>query len=168
MARIVEMLLEKREEILRVARAHGAHEVRVFGSAARGEADNRSDVDLLVTLDPDVTLLTHAKLERELEALLHRKVDVVSERAASENPRTGAERGHSPVSSDKERLLDIIEAIGNIAKYAGADKKRFFDDECENNLRRVTRKRVTDARMGVFGLAGVSLRRDPRRTARRG
>jgi len=78
---INELLQGKREEILAIARRHGARNVRVFGSVARGEADERSDVDLLVSLDPGVTLLKHAALVRELGDLLGRKVDVVSDRA---------------------------------------------------------------------------------------
>jgi len=78
--RVQDLLKEKREEILRIAAAHGARNVRVFGSVVRGEADETSDVDLLVTLEPGTTLLDHAALILELEELLGRKVDVVSER----------------------------------------------------------------------------------------
>jgi len=74
-------LTAQRDEVLRIAARHGAHNVRVFGSVARGEDRGDSDVDLLVELAPGVTLLRHAALVRELEALLGRKVDVVSERA---------------------------------------------------------------------------------------
>ena len=73
-------LKEKRDAILRITTRYGAHDVRVFGSVARGEADPTSDVDFLVRLEPGVTLLTHAAMVRELEELLGRKVDVVSER----------------------------------------------------------------------------------------
>jgi predicted nucleotidyltransferase len=55
--------------------------VRVFGSVARGEAGPESDVDFLVRLEPGTTLLDHAALVRELESLLDRKVEVISERA---------------------------------------------------------------------------------------
>jgi hypothetical protein len=77
---IREMLKEKREEIIRIAARHGARNVRVFGSVARGEAGPESDVDLMVQLDPGVTLLGHSALVRDLEALLGHKVQVVSER----------------------------------------------------------------------------------------
>lgn len=73
-------LLEKREEILRIAAKHGAGKVRVFGSVARGNADEQSDVDLLVEFDPDRSLLDHAALMLELQDLLGCKVDVVSDR----------------------------------------------------------------------------------------
>ena len=73
------LLKEKREEILRIAAQHGAHNVRVFGSVARGEADAQSDIDLLVEFAPDRSLLDHAALWLELQELLGCKVDVVSE-----------------------------------------------------------------------------------------
>jgi len=77
---VQDLLKEKREEILRIAAAHGACNVRVFGSVARGDADETSDVDLLVTLEPGTTLLDHAALILELEDVLGRKVDVASDR----------------------------------------------------------------------------------------
>lgn len=73
------LLKEKRDEILRVAARHGARNVRVFGSVARGEADEQSDIDLLVEFEPDRSLLDHAALWLELQDLLGCKVDVVSE-----------------------------------------------------------------------------------------
>ena len=73
------LLKEKREEILRTAARHGARNVRVFGSVARGEADAQSDIDLLVEFEPDRSLLDHAALWLELQELLGCKVDVVSE-----------------------------------------------------------------------------------------
>ncbi|MBI2194966.1 MAG: nucleotidyltransferase family protein [Planctomycetes bacterium] len=75
-----EMLKEKRQDILRITERYGARDVRVFGSVARNEADEKSDFDFLVRLDPGVTLLKHAALIRELEGLLGRKVDVISDR----------------------------------------------------------------------------------------
>ena len=73
-------LRRQRDEILRVAAAHGARNVRVFGSVARGEADEASDVDFLVELETGRSLLDHAGLWLALEALLGCKVDVVTER----------------------------------------------------------------------------------------
>jgi len=75
-----ELLKEKKEEVLQIAAKHGARNVRLFGSVVRGEADEQSDVDLLVTFDPGTTLLDHAALIEELQELLERKVDVASER----------------------------------------------------------------------------------------
>ena len=75
-----DLLEEKRDEILQIAARHGASNVRVFGSAARGEADEGSDVDLLVDFEPGRSLLDHAALVVDLEELLGRKVDVVTEK----------------------------------------------------------------------------------------
>jgi hypothetical protein len=70
-----------REEILRLARANHATDVLVFGSVARGDDTADSDVDLLVTFDAEATVFDQAGLIAELEALLARHVDVVSDRA---------------------------------------------------------------------------------------
>jgi predicted nucleotidyltransferase len=75
-----ELLRSKREEILRLASRHGARNVRVFGSVARGEADERSDVDLLVDLEPGRSLLDLGGFLMDLRDLLRRNVDVVTER----------------------------------------------------------------------------------------
>jgi predicted nucleotidyltransferase len=75
-----ELLESKREEILRIAAKHGARDLRLFGSVARGEDDETSDVDILVALEPGVGLLKHAALVRELRELLGREVDVVSDK----------------------------------------------------------------------------------------
>ncbi|MDH4246686.1 MAG: nucleotidyltransferase family protein [Deltaproteobacteria bacterium] len=77
---IEQLLQEKREEILRIAASHGARNVRVFGSVARGEADDQSDIDFLVELEPSRSLFDHAALLLELQEVLGRKVDVVSDR----------------------------------------------------------------------------------------
>ena len=81
------LLTQKRDEILRIAADHGARDVRVFGSLARGELTETSDIDLLVRLEPGVSLLTHARLTRHLEDLLGCKVDVVSERGLRDRVR---------------------------------------------------------------------------------
>lgn len=73
----IELLKLKRNEILRVAAKHGARNIQIFGSAARGDAREDSDIDLLVELEPGRSLLDHAALWRELEELLGRPVDVV-------------------------------------------------------------------------------------------
>ena len=73
------ILRSRREDILRIAAKNGACNVRIFGSVARGEAGENSDIDLLVELEPGRSLLDLAKLVVELEDLLNRKVDVVTE-----------------------------------------------------------------------------------------
>lgn len=73
-------LRERRPEVLAACVRHGASNVRVFGSVARGETTRQSDVDLLVDFDADRTLLDQAGLVEELSELLGRSVDVVTER----------------------------------------------------------------------------------------
>ena len=76
---IDELLKGRREEVIRIAAERGANNVRVFGSVARGEADETSDIDLVVAFDDTVSLLGHAGLIVELEDLLGRQVDVIAE-----------------------------------------------------------------------------------------
>jgi uncharacterized protein len=73
----IQLLQEKREEILAIAAKHGAYNVRVFGSVARGEAKEDSDVDFLVEMESKRSLLDRIALIQELEDLLARKIDVV-------------------------------------------------------------------------------------------
>lgn len=75
------VLRDKREDIVRIAEARGARNVRVFGSVARGEDDQDSDIDLLVDLDAGVGLFDISGLQLELEAELGRPVDVSNARA---------------------------------------------------------------------------------------
>ena len=72
---------DRREEILRTARQHGARNVRVFGSVVRGEAARESDIDVLVELEEGRSLLDHVALKQDLEDLLGCGVDVVTEKA---------------------------------------------------------------------------------------
>ena len=76
---IDELLKGDRKEILDLAAKHGARNVRVFGSAARGEAAETSDVDLLVNMERGRTLLDLVGLWQDLEELLGCKVDVIAE-----------------------------------------------------------------------------------------
>ena len=72
---------ERREEILRLAKRRGARSVRVFGSVARGEAKESSDLDLLVEWEPGSSLLDHAGLVQDLQELLGVKVHVGTEKS---------------------------------------------------------------------------------------
>lgn len=76
---LIRLLEEKRDDILCIAAKHGARHVRVFGSVAGGEAESESDVDFLVKMDPDRSLIDLSSLVMDLKDLLERKVDVVSE-----------------------------------------------------------------------------------------
>jgi predicted nucleotidyltransferase len=75
----LEDLRRRRSEILRVARDRGASRVRVFGSVAKGEATEASDIDFLVDLEADRSLLDLGGLLMDLQDLLGRNVDVVTE-----------------------------------------------------------------------------------------
>ena len=72
-------IVRNREEILRIAAQHGARNVRVFGSVARGDDRADSDVDLLVEMEDDRSLLDLVGLEQDLEDLLRRDVDVLTD-----------------------------------------------------------------------------------------
>lgn len=74
-------VISRRDEILLIAQRHGARDVRLFGSVVRGQAAQSSDLDVLVRLDDDRTLLDHIALAQDLEDLLGCKVDVVEDRA---------------------------------------------------------------------------------------
>jgi predicted nucleotidyltransferase len=79
---ITDLLQDQRDAILEIADKHGAYNVRVFGSVARGEATTDSDIDLLIDYDLDrITPWFPAGLMLDLEKLLNRKVDVVSEKS---------------------------------------------------------------------------------------
>jgi predicted nucleotidyltransferase len=73
------LIQTRRQEILQIARRNGAVNVRVFGSVARGDDLPGSDIDFLVNLEPGRSLMDLARLLRELNMLLDRPVDVVTE-----------------------------------------------------------------------------------------
>ena len=78
--KLPECLEARREDILRIAARHGASNVRVFGSLARGDARADSDVDLLVSLEKGRSLFDLGALLEDLRMLLGREVDVVTEK----------------------------------------------------------------------------------------
>ncbi|MBP5972150.1 nucleotidyltransferase family protein [Brasilonema sp. CT11] len=84
---IYELLQAKREEILRRAAKYGAYNVRIFGSVARREADADSDVDFLVEMEPGRSLFDLGGLLMELQELLDRNVDVVTEKGLRQRIR---------------------------------------------------------------------------------
>ena len=75
----LESLVRFRREILDVAARHGARNIRVFGSVARGDDRPDSDVDLLVDVEPGRTLLDVIALEQDLQELLGRRVEILTE-----------------------------------------------------------------------------------------
>jgi hypothetical protein len=74
-------ILRRRDEIIAVAKRHGASEIRIFGSIARGDATETSDLDVLVRLEPGRSLFDQGGLLMDLRDLLGINVDVVDEDA---------------------------------------------------------------------------------------
>jgi len=77
----------KRNEIVQIAASHGAKNLRIFGSVARGQAKQSSDLDVLITLEPGRSLLDVVAIKQDLEDLLGCSVDVVTEDAVSPHIR---------------------------------------------------------------------------------
>lgn len=75
----IEILADKRDEILRLAELHGARNVRVFGSVARGEANQESDIDILVHMEDGRSYFDLVDLLDALQELLGRNVDIVDD-----------------------------------------------------------------------------------------
>lgn len=80
-------LKHKRDEIIKIAANHGAQNLRIFGSVARGEATQSSDLDVLIKLEPGRSLLDLVAIKQDLEDLLGCSVDVVTEDAVSPHIR---------------------------------------------------------------------------------
>ena len=76
----IDEIKKRKKEILALAAKYGASDIRVFGSVARGEAGADSDVDFLVSLEQGRSLFDLGGLLMDLQTLLHRKVDVVTEK----------------------------------------------------------------------------------------
>jgi len=85
---IQQLLQEERDDIRRIAANHGAFNVRVFGSVARGDAGEGSDVDLLVDAGPATSSWFPAGLMVDLEDILGRQVHIVTEKALNPDVRT--------------------------------------------------------------------------------
>lgn len=78
---------ERRDRILELAARRGATNVRIFGSAARGDSDDASDIDFLVEMEDGRSLLDRGGLLMDLKELLGRDVDVVTEAALAEGAK---------------------------------------------------------------------------------
>lgn len=77
----LELIRSKKSDILAIATRHGAKNVRVFGSVARGEDTDTSDVDLLVSMEKNRTLYDLIGLQQEIQDILNRNVDVLTDRS---------------------------------------------------------------------------------------
>jgi uncharacterized protein len=93
----LELVRAKRDEIQRIAAQHGARNIRVFGSVARGSARSSSDVDFLVDVEPVTSSWFPAGLVLDLESLLGRRVDVVTERGLNPLIRDEVQQEARPV-----------------------------------------------------------------------
>lgn len=83
----LEELRARREEILEIAARHGASNIRVFGSVARGDTDGASDVDFLVDMESGRSLFDMGGLLMDLADLLDCDVDVVTPKSLRERIR---------------------------------------------------------------------------------
>jgi len=94
---LASLLQRKRKKILETAARYGASDVRVFGSVARGEADESSDIDLLVNLEPGRSLMDLGGLLMELQEELGVDVDVVTEKGLRQRIREQVLREAKPL-----------------------------------------------------------------------
>jgi predicted nucleotidyltransferase len=86
--KLKQVLLEKREEIIRIAAKHGAYNVRIFGSVARGDDDEKSDIDFLIDYDlSKISPWFPSGLMQDLQSILGRKVDIVTVEGLKERIR---------------------------------------------------------------------------------
>ena len=86
-ADIYKLVIRRRQEILRLARQRGAKNIRIFGPVARQDARPDSDIDLLIDLEPDRSLLDVGGLAMDLSQLLEHPVDVVTKAGLRERIR---------------------------------------------------------------------------------
>jgi len=78
---IERLLHEKRDDIRTIAAEHGAYNIRIFGSVVRGEAGPDSDIDFLIDVKPATSSWFPAGLILDLEEILGRRVEIVTEKA---------------------------------------------------------------------------------------
>ena len=95
--RVEETIKKKSSEIRRIARSHGATNVRLFGSVVRGESRPESDVDFLIDVTAETSPWFPAGLIQDLEKLLGRRVEIVTERALNKDLREKVLREAVPV-----------------------------------------------------------------------
>jgi hypothetical protein len=94
---LADLLAQNREKILALAKKRGARNIRIFGSVSRGEDNTGSDLDLLVDFEPGRSLLDLGGLSMDLQNLLHRKVDVITEAGLRERIRRRVLREARPL-----------------------------------------------------------------------
>lgn len=92
-----ELLKEKRQDILRIAQKHGVRRIRIFGSVARGEATDDSDIDFLIDIEGPTPPWFPGGLVADLEDLLGRRVDLVEPEAIRDGLRARVLREAVPL-----------------------------------------------------------------------
>lgn len=93
----LERLRQRREDIQQIAARHGAFNVRVFGSVAREDAESESDIDFLIEKGPTTSSWFPAGLVLDLQTLLGRRVDIVTETALNQYVRDRVLREAIPI-----------------------------------------------------------------------
>ena len=97
MIETIEAIQIKSSEIRQIAARHGASNIRLFGSVARGEAKPESDVDFLIDVTAETSPWFPVGLIQDLEKLLGRRVEIVTERALNKDLREKVLREAVPV-----------------------------------------------------------------------
>jgi hypothetical protein len=121
---------ERREEILRLAERRGAHSLRVFGSVARGEANDRSDLDLLVAWEAGRSLLDHAGLVEGPAGVARNKGSCRNREVAPlVRARPHPSRGNAPVKDDRLYLHHMLERCHRITRFIGPGRETFMASE---------------------------------------
>ncbi len=82
---LLDELLNKKEDIYKIVEKNKGSQVKVFGSTVTGNATDQSDIDILVKFRDDATLFDLVEIKLELESLLNKRVDVVSENGLKDN-----------------------------------------------------------------------------------
>ncbi len=93
----LERLKEKRKLILDIAARYGASDIRVFGSVARGDGSENSDIDLVVRFKEGTSLMDHGELMEDLTEALGCRVDIVSEGGMKDRFRANVEKEAVPL-----------------------------------------------------------------------
>ena len=120
------------------SRQHGAKNVRIFGSFARGTQRKTSDIDLLVEMEEGRTLLDLIALERSLGRRLGRRIDVLTERLSQpSSSRSHPCRNASVMRDGYVYLRHIADALARIDEYVPKERRAFVDDtQCQDAVMR--------------------------------
>lgn len=125
-----ELIQEKRREIPAIAAKHGAYNVRLFGSVARGEAGPESDVDILVDAGPVCTPFFPGGLVMDLQNLLGRPLDVVTEKGLRISyPGAGSQGSGAFMRDERDAWKNQVFFKNNLEILLNHNKVFTFKDE---------------------------------------